>query len=137
MTHLQATLNGSVITPEENEPLDRTECMRCGTDNDVESHHISYVPEQKVALCRQCHQRVHNSGGSAFEPAQDATDLFAAPSEDYDAPESANVTIKNINDNSYFYWNWRDGGHVRSEFICPVAEAASHELYIGPGGDQR
>ena len=35
-------------------------------------------------------------------------------------PSKATITIKEINDNRYYYWQWRDGDKVRSQYKSPV-----------------
>jgi hypothetical protein len=37
-----------------------------------------------------------------------------------DVPAKATITIKDINDNRYYYWQWRDGDKVRSQYKGPV-----------------
>jgi len=37
-----------------------------------------------------------------------------------DVPLKATITIKEINDNRYYYWQWRDGDKVRSKYKGPV-----------------
>ena len=37
-----------------------------------------------------------------------------------DVPSKATVTIKEINDNRYYYWQWRDGDKVKSKYKGPV-----------------
>ncbi|MFC7233475.1 hypothetical protein ACFQMM_22775 [Saliphagus sp. GCM10025308] len=37
-----------------------------------------------------------------------------------DVPSKATITIKEINDNRYYYWQWRDGEKVRSKYKGPV-----------------
>jgi len=37
-----------------------------------------------------------------------------------DVPSKATITIKEINDNRYYYWQWRDGDKVRSKYKEPV-----------------
>lgn len=37
-----------------------------------------------------------------------------------DAPERATLVYKTIDERHYFYWNWRDEGTVKSEYIKPV-----------------
>ena len=37
-----------------------------------------------------------------------------------DAPFSATLTTKKIKGNQYYYWQWRDGEKIRSEYIRPV-----------------
>ncbi|MFC7216052.1 hypothetical protein ACFQO4_18445 [Saliphagus sp. GCM10025334] len=35
-------------------------------------------------------------------------------------PSKATLTIKEINDNRYYYWQWRDGDKIRSKYKGPV-----------------
>jgi hypothetical protein len=37
-----------------------------------------------------------------------------------DVPGNATLTIKEINDNRYYYWQWRDGDTIRSKYKGPV-----------------
>jgi hypothetical protein len=37
-----------------------------------------------------------------------------------DVPTKATITVKEINDNRYYYWQWRDGDKVRSKYKGPV-----------------
>ena len=37
-----------------------------------------------------------------------------------DVPAKATITIKKINDNRYYYWQWRDGEKIRSQYKGPV-----------------
>ncbi|MCD2201393.1 hypothetical protein LPA44_16100 [Halobacterium sp. KA-4] len=38
-----------------------------------------------------------------------------------DVPTKATITIKEINDNRYYYWQWREGEKVRSKYKGPVS----------------
>ncbi|ELY26512.1 hypothetical protein C500_15155 [Natrialba magadii ATCC 43099] len=38
-----------------------------------------------------------------------------------DVPAKATITIKEINDNRYYYWQWRDGEKIRSQYKGPVS----------------
>ncbi|ACV49348.1 hypothetical protein Hmuk_3248 (plasmid) [Halomicrobium mukohataei DSM 12286] len=38
-------------------------------------------------------------------------------------PSKATITIKEINDNRYYYWQWRDGEQIRSQYEGPVDPA--------------
>ena len=43
--------------------------------------------------------------------------------DEYDrdeAPAGATLTTKEINDNRYYYWQWREGDKVKSEYVKPV-----------------
>ena len=35
-------------------------------------------------------------------------------------PSKATITIKEINDNRYYYWQWREGDTVNSKYKAPV-----------------
>jgi hypothetical protein len=37
-----------------------------------------------------------------------------------DVPSKATITIKEINDNRYYYWQWREGEKVKSKYKGPV-----------------
>ena len=37
-----------------------------------------------------------------------------------DVPAKATITIKEINDNRYYYWQWREGEKVTSKYKGPV-----------------
>lgn len=37
-----------------------------------------------------------------------------------DVPSKATVTVKEINDKRYYYWQWRDGEKIRSKYKGPV-----------------
>ena len=38
-----------------------------------------------------------------------------------DVPSKATITIKEINDNRYYYWQWREGEKIRSQYKGPVS----------------
>jgi hypothetical protein len=35
-------------------------------------------------------------------------------------PSKATITVKEINDNRYYYWQWREGDTVKSKYKGPV-----------------
>jgi len=37
-----------------------------------------------------------------------------------DVPAKATTTIKEINDNRYYYWQWREGDKIKSKYKGPV-----------------
>jgi hypothetical protein len=37
-----------------------------------------------------------------------------------EVPSKATITIKDINDNRYYYWQWREGDKVTSKYKGPV-----------------
>ena len=44
------------------------------------------------------------------------------PSDDRpnDVPPKATITIKKINNNRYYYWQWREGEKIESKYKGPV-----------------
>jgi hypothetical protein len=38
-------------------------------------------------------------------------------------PAKASITTKTINDNQYYYWQWREGDEVKSKYHGPVVDA--------------
>lgn len=36
-----------------------------------------------------------------------------------DVPSRASITVKEINDNRYEYWQWRDGDQIKSQYKGP------------------
>jgi hypothetical protein len=37
----------------------RGQCAKCGAQGQLDTHHVSYVPEVVAYLCRSCHRRIH------------------------------------------------------------------------------
>ena len=37
-----------------------------------------------------------------------------------EVPSKATITVKEINNNRYYYWQWRDGERIRSKYKGPV-----------------
>jgi len=37
-----------------------------------------------------------------------------------DVPSKATITVKEINGNRYYYWQWREGDRVKSKYKGPV-----------------
>ena len=37
-----------------------------------------------------------------------------------DVPSKSTITVNTINDNRYYYWQWRDGDKIRSQYKGPV-----------------
>ena len=44
------------------------------------------------------------------------------PSDDRpdDVPPKATITVKKINNNRYYYWQWREGEKIESKYKGPV-----------------
>jgi len=53
--------------------------------------------------------------------AEDEDEIEERPNDlPDDVPAKATITIKEINDNRYYYWQWREGEKVTSKYKAPV-----------------
>ena len=63
----------------------------------------------------------HKEREIRLEEESDEDDIEARPDDlPDDVPTKATITIKEINDNRYYYWQWRDGDKVTSKYKGPV-----------------
>lgn len=53
------------------------------------------------------------------EPEQDKPEEHSDSLPD-DVPARATITIKEINGNRYYYWQWRSGDQIKSKYKSPV-----------------
>jgi len=51
---------------------------------------------------------------------EESTDQEEIEERPDDVPAKATVTIKEINDNRYYYWQWREGDKIKSKYKGPV-----------------
>ncbi len=47
--------------------------------------------------------------------------------EQSDAPSGATLTTKTIDGRDYFYYQWREGSKIKSEYLAPVTPARSSD----------
>ncbi len=40
--------------------MKNNKCFKCGIDEHIIVHHLSYEPEKLVFCCRRCHKYIHN-----------------------------------------------------------------------------
>ena len=92
----------------------------------------SLLDDEDPESIRQLARRVHEIADAkmvqqleAESDHDDAPDEFDEDSErdglDRDeAPARATLTTKTIHDNDYYYWQWREGDKIKSEYIKPV-----------------
>jgi len=59
----------------------------------------------------------HKTREARVEEESDEDDIDDRPD---DVPSKATITIKEINDNRYYYWQWREGDTVTSKYKAPV-----------------
>ena len=63
----------------------------------------------------------HKEREDRLEKETDQEDVEEQPDDlPDDVPAKATITIKEINDNRYYYWQWREGDKVRSQYKGPV-----------------
>lgn len=61
------------------------------------------------------------SRGSADTDDEEIDDADEQLDErDADIPSKASIVTKTINDNKYYYWQWRDGDKIKSKYKGPV-----------------
>ena len=66
---------------------------------------------EALAKYRERESRSDGEEQSTNEPTKDKPD---------GVPSGASITIKEINDNRYRYWQWRDGEKIKSKYIGPA-----------------
>ena len=74
----------------------------------ADSHHI------KQATADELIAKTH-----AKEIPDDVVDWNAIFEKD--VPTKASIVTKTINDNQYYYFQWREGDTIKSEYITPVS----------------
>jgi hypothetical protein len=63
----------------------------------------------------------HKEREARLEEETDDADVEERPDDlPDDVPAKAAITIKEINDNRYYYWQWREGDSVTSKYKGPV-----------------
>jgi len=71
----------------------------------------SYAEELAEYREREARLEEKDSQSNAEERPDDLPD---------DVPSKAAITIKEINGNRYYYWQWREGDRVKSKYKGPV-----------------
>jgi hypothetical protein len=82
-----------------------------------------YAPDQLQHVARYAEELAEHKAREARleeETAEDGNDERPddLPNE---VPSKATITIKEINDNRYYYWQWREGERVTSKYKGPVS----------------
>ena len=63
----------------------------------------------------------HKDREARLEKSADQEEVEERPDDLPDGvPARATITIKEINDNRYYYWQWREGEKVTSKYKGPV-----------------
>ena len=80
-------------------------CVKCGTDEGLLYHHISYEPEETMVLCRGCHRSEHNklnkNGTPISKPHKHPKPLSFRPSSHYMVKRIKREAKKNDRSISY------------------------------------
>ena len=81
------------------------------------------TPEQlRDVACYSEALAKHKEREARLETEEDDTDTEERPDDlPDDIPTKATITIKEINDSRYYYWQWREGGSVKSKYKGPVS----------------
>ncbi|MFC7078569.1 hypothetical protein [Haloarcula halophila] len=74
-------------------------------------HVARYAEELAEHKAREARLEEESAGEEIDERPDDLPD---------DVPSKATITIKEINDNRYYYWQWREGDTVTSKYKGPV-----------------
>jgi len=63
----------------------------------------------------------HKKREARLEESADQNEIEERPDDlPDDVPAKATITIKEINDNRYYYWQWRESNKVTSKYKGPV-----------------
>jgi hypothetical protein len=81
-----------------------------------------FSPDQLQQVARYAEQLAEHKAREDRLDEEAAEDEIEERSEDRpeDVPSKATVTVKEINDNRYYYWQWREGESIKSKYKGPV-----------------
>ena len=97
-------------TPPQEIPIDVVETLN-DYSPEILRHVARYAEELAEHREREARLSENEENSQAEERPEDLPD---------DVPSKATITVKEINDNRYYYWQWRDGDKVRSKYKGPV-----------------
>ncbi|ELZ39307.1 hypothetical protein C463_17223 [Halorubrum californiense DSM 19288] len=82
----------------------------------------SYSPTRLRYIARYAEALASHKARGAELDEESADDEDEERSDELpdDVPTKATITIKEINDNRYYYWQWREGKTVTSKYKGPV-----------------
>ena len=81
-----------------------------------------YSPGRLEHVARYAEELAEHKAREARMEEESAKDEIENRPDDLpdDVPSKATITIKEINDNRYYYWQWREGDTVKSKYKGPV-----------------
>ena len=82
-----------------------------------------YSPDQLQDVARYAEELAeHKVREARIEEVSDDDEIDERPDDlPEDVPSKAKITIKEINDNRYYYWQWREGDKIKSKYKAPVS----------------
>ena len=94
---------------------------------DVPADIVEKLDEQSPEVLRQIPQYVeelaeHREREARLAEKDEEAKEIEERAEDLpnDVPSKATITIKEINDNRYYYWQWREGDQIKSKYKGPM-----------------
>ncbi|PSP81215.1 hypothetical protein BRC88_02885 [Halobacteriales archaeon QS_4_69_225] len=85
------------------------------TLNESTTEQLQEIATHAEALAEHKEREARLTESADEEPVEERPDNLPD-----DVPAKATITIKEINDNRYYYWQWRDGEKIRSQYEGPV-----------------
>ncbi|OYR80002.1 hypothetical protein DJ71_15660 [Halorubrum sp. E3] len=81
-----------------------------------------YSPDQLQQVARYAEGVAeHKTREARLEEESEDEEIDKRPDDlPDDVPSKATITIKEINDNRYYYWQWREGSSVKSKYKGPA-----------------
>lgn len=80
-----------------------------------------YPSEQLRHVARYAEELAEHKAREDRLAEQSEEDIEKRPDDLPDeVPSKATITIKEINDNRYYYWQWREGEKIKSKYKGPV-----------------
>jgi len=87
-----------------------------GVLNEATPEHLRDIGRYAEALAE------HKEREARLEEEADDADVEERPDDlPDDVPAKATITIKEINDNRYYYWQRREGEKIKSKYKSPVS----------------
>ncbi|WP_254525565.1 hypothetical protein [Natrinema caseinilyticum] len=89
---------------------------------DVVERLDDYSPERLRTLARYAETLAeYRARNARIAEGADGDEIEDRPEDLPDGvPSKATITIKEINENRYYYWQWRDGDEIKSKYKGPV-----------------
>jgi hypothetical protein len=93
-----------------------------GLPDDLLESFEGYSPERLRHVARYAEELAEYREHEALvaESADDGEERDRPADLPDGVPSKATLTVKEINDNRYYYWQWRDGDKIRSKYEGPV-----------------